>query len=92
MKKRPSLASFSLLTISNKRRNLMNIRTRCPDQLSSIDTDQIVRLAGIGFGQGDTPEMRKDAMHHIMASDYVQTAHDNQHLVAFAMVRRCLWQ
>lgn len=70
----------------------MNIRTRCPDQLSSIDTDHIVRLAGIGFGQGDTPEMRKDAMHHIMASDYVQTAHDDQHLVAFAMVRSCLWR
>ena len=69
----------------------MNIRARCPDQLSSIDADQIVRLAGIGFGQGDTPEIRKDAIQHIVASDGVQTAYDGQRLVAFAMVRRRLW-
>lgn len=70
----------------------MNIETRCPDQLSSTDIDHIVRLAGIGFGQGDTPEMRKDVIQHIVASDGVKTAYDGQRLVAFAMVRRRLWQ
>lgn len=70
----------------------MNITTRCPNQLSSTDTDHIARLAGIGFGQGDTPEMRQDALHHIRTSDYIQTAYDKHQLVAFAMVRRCLWQ
>ncbi len=70
----------------------MNITTYCPDKLSTRQIDQIAELAGIGFGQGNTASMRQDTRRHIIASDYIQTAHDGEQMVAFAMVRRCLWQ
>lgn len=70
----------------------MKYSIKTPDQMSARDIDQLAHLAGIGFGQGDTPAMRQDALDHIRASDQTQLAYDGGEMVAFAMTRRCLWR
>lgn len=70
----------------------MEIITKTPQQFNEQDVDQLSHLAGIGFGQGDTPSMRADSLQHIAACDNVQLAYDNETLVAFAMTRSCLWR
>ena len=70
----------------------MEFTTKTPNQFTDHDIDQLAHLAGIGFGQGDTPAMRQDTMQHIADSDTIQLAHDEEQLVAFSMTRRCLWR
>ncbi len=70
----------------------MDIITKTPQQFNEQDIDQLSCLAGIGFGQGNTPEMRADSLNHIYASDTIQLALADGELVAFAMTRRCLWR
>ena len=70
----------------------MRITTKTPEFITDRDIDQLSHLAGIGFGQGDSEEMRKDSEEHIHAADIVQMAYDDEQLVAFSMVRGCLWR
>lgn len=62
------------------------------NELPSRYVDQISTLAGIGFGQGNTEEMRQDTLDHISACDELQVVHDATGLIAFSMMRRCLWR
>lgn len=70
----------------------MRITTKTPEFFTDRDTDQLSHLAGIGFGQGDSNEMRKDSEEHIHAANFIQMTHDDDRLVAFSMVRECLWR
>lgn len=70
----------------------MRITTKSPELFTDRDTDQLSHLAGIGFGQGDSDEMRRDSEEHINAADFIQMTHDDDRLVAFTMVRGCLWR
>lgn len=70
----------------------MKYSIKTPDQMSGHNIDQLAHLAGIGFGQGDTPAMRQDTLDHVMASEQTQFVHEGGDLVAFAMTRECLWR
>lgn len=70
----------------------MDYFIKTPDQMTMRDIDQLVHLAGIGFGQGDTPEMYQDTMEHLRASEQTQMLYNGHELAAFAMTRRCLWR
>lgn len=70
----------------------MKYSIKTPEQMRARDVDQLAHLAGIGFGQGDTPGMRQDTLDHIAASEQTQLVHDGGELVAFAMTRECLWR
>lgn len=70
----------------------MQFITRTPEQCGDAEVAAISRLAGLGFCQGDTPAMRQDTINHIEASDSVTCALDDGEMVAFAMVRGCLWR
>lgn len=70
----------------------MEYSTKTPNDITEQDVDQLAHLAGIGFGQGDSPAMREDSINHIAGSEYIQLAHYNNELVGFSMVRRCLWR
>lgn len=70
----------------------MRSTTKTPEQFTDSDVDQLAHLAGIGFGQGGSADMREDSMRHIAAADMVQLVHENNELMAFSMVRGCLWR
>ena len=70
----------------------MRITTKTPEQFTKSDVDQLAYLAGIGFGQGDSAKMREDTENHIHAADMVQLAHVREELMAFSMIRGCLWR
>lgn len=70
----------------------MEFITKTPQQFTKLDVDQLSHLAGIGFGQGDTAQMRADSINHIKACDTIQLAQCDGELVAFAMTRSCLWR
>lgn len=70
----------------------MEFIKKTPNQFTERDVDQLSHLAGIGFGQGDSPAMRQDSVNHINASEQIQLVRDNSELVAFSMVRSCLWR
>jgi hypothetical protein len=63
-----------------------------PHQLSKHDVESIAHLAGIGFGQGDTPDMLEDTVKHINAADSIVLAKEGETLAAFSMVREYLWR
>lgn len=70
----------------------MEIITKTPLALNERDITQLTQLAGIGFGQGDTPAMRQDTLEHVQAADQIQFSYDDGQLVGFAMMRSCLWR
>lgn len=70
----------------------MEFITKTPNQFTERDVDQLSHLAGIGFGQGDSPAMRQDSINHINASEHIQLVSTNNELVGFSMVRSCLWR
>lgn len=70
----------------------MEIITKSTERLTDGDIDEVSRLAGIGFGQGDTPQMRQDTLEHFKLADYVQLGTLNGELVGFSMYRRFFWR
>lgn len=70
----------------------MRIETKTPELFTGNDVDRLSHLAGIGFGQGDSAEMRRDSEEHVHAADVIQMAYCQEQLVAFSMARRCLWR
>lgn len=83
------MASFIIVTHKEKR---MRTTTKTPEQFTNKDVDQLAHLAGIGFGQGDSVQMREDSISHIQTADMVQLVHDGGGLMAFSMIRGCLWR
>lgn len=59
--------------------------------LTSEQAVQINRLASLGFEQSES-DMLADTANHIVAADEMQLIHDGEHMAAFALYRRCLWQ
>lgn len=70
----------------------MEIITKTPTECTEQDIDELSHLAGIGFGQGDTPAMRQDSLQHVQAADHIQFARTDERLAGFAMTRSCLWR
>ncbi|MCA9340691.1 MAG: hypothetical protein KDA17_07275, partial [Candidatus Saccharibacteria bacterium] len=53
---------------------------------------EIAHLAGIGFGQGDSPAMFDDTLSHISDSDTIMLARHEGQLAGFSMAKRYLWR
>lgn len=70
----------------------MEIITKTPHQCTEEDVRKLSRLAGIGFGQSDTPAMHQDSLNHIAAANYIQLSYQAGELLGFAMLRSCLWR
>ena len=70
----------------------MEILTKTPHQLGPGDAVDIAKLAGIGFGQGDTLEMYEDSLAHIYGCDSLQLCYDESGIIAFSMAKECLWR
>lgn len=70
----------------------MRSSTQYPYEFSSKELDEVAHLAGLGFGNTNSSAMQQDAYAHVMAADSVQLVHDEERLVAFSMVRSCLWR
>ena len=62
------------------------------EQCTTMEMNQLTHLAGVGFGQGDSPTMQQDTSAHINVAETIQYAYDGDELVAFSLVRSCLWR
>lgn len=70
----------------------MEFTTHHPTKLNEHTVTAIANLAGIGFGQGNTPSMISDTLEHLSAADCIMLAHDGNTLAAFAMTKERLWR
>lgn len=58
----------------------------------SNDVEQIAEVAAAGFGRANDAENYQDTFEHVGSVEHVQLARDSEHLVGFALYRRCLWR
>lgn len=70
----------------------MKTITYKPAKLRADSISAITNLAGIGLGQGNTPEMIKDTCKHVGEADRIILVYDEDRLAAFAMTQERLWR